>query len=187
MRTPAGGSDAPTPGTAADDGPNADPNEVARTIVLNALTAAPKTRAQLAEFLAKRGVDDAVAQRCLDRFEELRLIDDAEFARMWVRSRHEHRGLSRRALSLELQRKGVHRDHIDEALEIVDEESELAAAVEVARRKVRATRGLAYTTRYRRVLAAVMRKGYSGGLAAAAARDALAEESDDDQLLFESS
>lgn len=185
MRVPAGGASTPTPGTAADDGPNADPAEVARTIVLNALTAAPKTRSQLAELLGKRGVEAEVALACLDRFEELRLIDDAEFARMWVRSRHEHRGLSRRALSLELQRKGVDRQLIDEALEIVDEESELSAAVVIATRKARTTSGVDYPTRYRRVLSAVMRKGYSGDIAAAAVRRALDEDRDaDDEIVL---
>lgn len=176
MRNTAGARSAPTPGSAADDGPDADPSEVARTIVLNSLTAAPKTRAQLAEVLAKRGVATDVATACLDRFEELRLIDDAEYARMWVRSRHEYKGLSRRALAMELQRRGVDRALIDEALEIVDDESELAAAVDVAMRKARSTAGLPYQTRYRRVLSAVQRKGYSGSVVSAAVRRALSEE-----------
>lgn len=176
MGNTAGARTTPTPGTAADDGPDADPYEVARTIVLNSLTSAPKTRAQLAELLAKRGVAADVAEACLDRFEELRLIDDAEYARMWVRSRHEYKGLSRRALALELQRRGVDRVLIDEALELVDDESELSAAVAVAERKARSTSGLPYQTRYRRALAAVQRKGYSGSVAAAAVRQALSEQ-----------
>lgn len=175
MRYSAGARAEPTPGTAADDGPDADPAEVARTIVLNALTAAPKTRAQLAEILAKRGVPTGVAESCLDRFEELRLIDDAEFARMWVRSRHEYKGLSRRALALELQRRGVDRELIDEALEIVDDDSELAAALDVAKRKARSTAGLPHATRYRRVMGAVQRKGYSNSVATTAVRQALKE------------
>lgn len=175
VRFTAGARSEPTPATAADDGPDANPAEVARTIVLNSLTAAPKTRAQLAELLAKRGVPDDVARACLDRFEELRLVDDAEYARMWVRSRHEHKGLSRRALALELQRRGVDRAFIDEALELVDDESELVAAMEVAARKARSTTGLPYPTRYRRVLSAVQRKGYSSSVATAAVREALSE------------
>ena len=176
VRHTAGSRSAPTPGTAADDGPDADPAEVARTIVLNALTAAPKTRAQLAEVLGKRGVPGDVAEACLDRFEELQLIDDAEFARMWVRSRHECKGLSRRALALELQRRGVDRVLIDEALELVDDDSELQAALAVAQRKARGTQGLDYPTRYRRVLGAVQRKGYAGSVAAQAVRIALSDD-----------
>lgn len=176
MRHTAGARVAPTPGTSADDGPDADPYEVARTIVLNSLTASPKTRAQLAEGLAKRGVPGEVAEACLDRFEELRLIDDAEFARMWVRSRHEYKGLSRRALAMELQRRGVDRAFIDEALDLIDDESELTAALEVAQRKARSTIGLPYPTRYRRVLSAVQRKGYGSSIATAAVRQALSEE-----------
>ena len=52
---------------------------------------APRTRKQLAEKLADRDVPADVATAVLDRFEEVQLIDDAEFARMWVRSRSQTR------------------------------------------------------------------------------------------------
>ncbi len=155
----------PTPGTPADAGPDADPEEVARAILLRALTAAPKSRAQLAELLASRGVPVEVAEASLDRFEELRLIDDAEFARMWVRSRHEHRGLSRRALRYELTGRGVARQDIEEALTLVDDEDELRAATALARRKSSTVTGLPADVQRRRIMAALQRKGYSAGLA----------------------
>ena len=115
-----------------DDSP-ADPEQVARTILLRRLEAAPRTRAELATTLRERNVPDDVAMRVLDRFEEVGLIDDRVFARMWVESRQRGRGLSGRALRSELHRKGVPAPVIDEALEQVDPEDELAAAREVAR------------------------------------------------------
>ncbi len=42
----------------------------------------------------------------LDRFEEVGLVDDAQYAEMIVRTRHAERGLSRRAISTELRRRG---------------------------------------------------------------------------------
>ncbi|MGH3973165.1 MAG: regulatory protein RecX, partial [Pseudonocardiaceae bacterium] len=104
---PPGGQKGPTPGSLADATPEADPESVARGLVLRKLTAAPRTRAQLADDLAGRGVPDGVAHRVLDRFTEVGLVDDAAFAESWVRSRHLGRGLSRRALSHELRTKGV--------------------------------------------------------------------------------
>ena len=41
---------------------------MARGICLRALTGAPKTRQQLADLLAKRGVPDDAAEAVLDRF-----------------------------------------------------------------------------------------------------------------------
>jgi regulatory protein len=110
-------------------------------------------------------VPDDVAEASLNRFVELRLIDDAEFARMWVRSRHEHRGLSRRALRHELVGRGVASEDIDEALTLIDDDDEIHAAWTLARRKAGAVRGLPAQVQRRRMMAALQRKGYSAGLA----------------------
>ena len=97
----------PTPGSAADLTAPADPESVVRTIVLTALTAAPRSRAQLESKLAAKGAPPDVAARVLDRFEQVGLVDDAEFARSLVRSRQASRGLAGRALRQELRRSGV--------------------------------------------------------------------------------
>ncbi len=170
------GPDAPTPGSGADDAPDADPESAARGIVLRKLTASAKTRAQLEETLAGRGVPDEVAARVLDRFTEVGLVDDAAYADTFVRSRHADRGLSRRALAVELRRKGVDDDTAQEALEQIDPDTERAAAEALVQRRLRSTRGLAYDARVRRLAGMLARKGYPGGLAMAVVRDALRAE-----------
>ncbi|ABY22470.1 regulatory protein [Renibacterium salmoninarum ATCC 33209] len=59
----------------------------------------------MADKLAAREVPGEVAQIVLDRFEEVQLIDDAEFAKMWVRSRAQSRSLAKGALRRELSEK----------------------------------------------------------------------------------
>ena len=165
----------PVPGTPADLTPDADPASVARTILLNKLTVAPRTRAQLADALAQRGVPDDVAEAALDRFEELGLVDDEEFARQWVRSRQTGRGLARRALAHELRTRGVDPEVVTEAL---DEEldDELETARELVRRKVRTSSPDPDRQRQsRRLLGMLARKGYSGGVAGRAVREVLGE------------
>jgi regulatory protein len=92
-----------------------------------------------------------VAQRLLDRFEGVGLIDDAAFARAWVESRQTGRGLARRALAQELRRKGVSDDVAREALDEVDREAETEAARLLVRRKLRAMGRLDHVTRMRRL------------------------------------
>jgi len=159
-----------------DLGPVADPESVARAILLNKLTASAKSRRELADALAAKDVPDDVATRVLDRFEQVGLVDDAAFADTWVRSRQASRGLSRRALSHELRRKGVSDDVISESLEQVDAETERAAAAALVARKLPSTRGLERARRTRRLVGMLARKGYGPGLAAGVVRDALAEE-----------
>ena len=110
------------------DDPPADPGSVARKIVLDLLTAAPRTRAQLAEAMARRGVPDDVAIEVLDRFTEVGLIDDAAYAQTWVASRQRTRGLAPRALAGELRQRGVAELLIAEALNAVDGNEIEAAA-----------------------------------------------------------
>ena len=165
--------------------PPADPEQVARTILLRRLEAAPRTRAELATTLRERNVPDEVALRVLDRFEEVGLIDDRVFARMWVESRQRGRSLSGRALRSELRRKGVADELIVEALDLVSPEDELAAARTVAASKARSVRGLPRATQVRRLSGALARKGYGPGLCAQVVREALADaeargECDDD-------
>lgn len=163
------------------DGPQADPEQVARTILLQRLEVAPRTRAQLATTLRERGVPDDVAGRVLDRFEEVGLVDDRTFARMWVQSRQASRGLAPRALRAELRSKGVPDDLASEALEEIDHEAQLAAARTVAARKARSVRGLPRQTQVRRLSGALARKGYGPGLAAQVVREALDALEEDPQ------
>jgi regulatory protein len=145
--------------------------------VLRKLTAAPRSRAQLADDLAARAVPADVATAVLDRFTEVGLVDDAAFAETWVRSRQATRGLSRRALRQELRAKGVDDEIVSEAVEAVDDETELETARALVARRVRSTRGLPEETRVRRLVGQLARKGYPGGLAMRVVREALDADS----------
>ncbi|MGH3455762.1 MAG: regulatory protein RecX [Nocardioidaceae bacterium] len=149
---------------------------MARTIVLRRLTAAPRTRAQLADDLRRRDVPDAVADRVLARFGEVGLVDDEAYAQAWVRSRHTGKGLSRRALAQELRKRGVDDATVDAAVEEIDSDREATAAAALVARRLPATRHLPVETRMRRLTGVLARKGYSGGLAMAVVRDALVAE-----------
>lgn len=126
--------------------------------------------------MARKDVPDEVAQAVLDRFTEVGLIDDAEYARMLVRARHEDRGLARRALVVELRRKGIDDEVAAVALDAVDPDLEEATARGLARRRLASSRGLAREVRLRRVVAMLGRKGYSSGLAVQIGCELLAEE-----------
>lgn len=168
-------SEPPEVGSAAVDR-EPDPEEVARAIALRLLTAAPRSRAQLSDAMARRDVPEDVADRVLDRFTEVGLVDDAAYAGALVRTRHTERGLSRVALANELRRKGIDPATAQAALEEVDDADEESAARTLVTRKLAATRGLDRQTRMRRTYAALGRRGYAPGLVAKLVREALAAE-----------
>lgn len=149
---------------------------MARLICLRQLTAAPRTRAQLADTLRKRGVPDSAAEAVLARFSEVGLIDDATFASAWVESRHYGRGLGRRALAAELRQRGVDRDDIQAAVSTLSQETELATARALVQRRLPSTAGQPADVRFRRLAGMLARKGYPAGVVYQVVRDALAQE-----------
>jgi regulatory protein len=169
------------PGRLADpDDPPADPASVARKIALDLLTAAPRTRAQLSDAMARRGVAEDVAAEVLDRFTEVGLIDDAAYAQAWVASRQRTRGLAPRALAGELRQRGVAEPLIAEAVNAVDGEEIAATARTLVRRKVRTMAGLPRDVKLRRLSGLLARKGYPSDVSIRVVRDVLAEQSDAD-------
>lgn len=156
--------------------PDADPAGVARQICLRQLELQPRTRAELTATLLRRGVPDEVAHQVLDRFEEVGLVDDVQFAGMWVDSRQRGRGLAGRALSHELRRKGVDEQVVRAAVDELNPEVELATARSLVARRLPATRGLAADARVRRLAGMLARKGYPAGTAFRVVREALAAD-----------
>jgi regulatory protein len=121
---------------AASDEPT-DPAERARQICLRLLAVRPRTRSELATALRRRGIDAEIAEEVLRRYGEVGMVDDEAFARAWVSSRHHGRGLARRALAVELRRRGIDADTVDRALTELDPETEIATARALVERKLR--------------------------------------------------
>jgi regulatory protein len=160
-----------------------DPRALARQVCLRLLTLAPRTRAQLADALRKRGIPDAAADEVLSRFADVGLIDDAAFARAWVESRHHGRGLAGRTLSAELRRRGVADEEIRDAVAELGPDAEVTAVRRLVEQKLASTRGYAPEVRIRRLAGMLARKGYPAGLAFRVIREALEAEGADAALL----
>jgi regulatory protein len=154
-------------------GPEADVEAVARKILLDQLTGQARSRSELAGKLAKKGVPDGLAERLLDRFEEVGLVDDEAFARLWVQSRQPGKGLARRALAQELRRKGVDDEVAKVALDEVDPDDEVEAARALVRRKLRTAAGLERDVAIRRLTGMLARKGYPAGVCFRVVREEL--------------
>jgi regulatory protein len=156
---------------------------VARTILLDALTGQARSRKELREKLAKKDVPDELAERLLDRFTEVGLVNDEAFARSWVDSRQRSRGLARRALAQELRRKGVDDETARTALDDLDPSQEEDAARQLVRKKLRSLRGVDHATATRRLAGVLARKGYPAGLAFRVVREELGvAEADSDMM-----
>jgi regulatory protein len=172
----------PTSGSLADLQAEADPAQAARTIVLRRLTAAPRTYAQLRDGLLERGFEMSVITAVLDRYVEVGLINDSEFAEMWVRSRHSIRGNARSVLRRELRDKGVPTDDAEVALATITDAAERERAGELVRRKLASTVRLEHQARVRRLTSMLARRGYPPGICFGVVKEVL-DDPDTHELL----
>lgn len=115
--------------------------------------------------LNARGFTPDEVEQTLRRLDEWKLLDDADFAAEWVRSRHAHSGRGRLALKRELRTKGIDDETAAQALDQIDPEDEREIAVRLAEKKLnvsgeqlgdREIRAKAY----RRLAGALGRRGY---------------------------
>lgn len=167
-------------GGAATASERSDPEAVARILCLRQLDARARTRAELAAYLSRKGVPGDSAERVLDRFVQVGLIDDRGLADSFVDSRHRGAGLGRRALVAKLRQRGVEDAVIDAAVSPVDAAAELNAARELARRKLRSVARFDRQVQARRLVAMLARKGYAPALAYQVVRETLVHVDQDD-------
>jgi regulatory protein len=144
--------------------------EQARALCLRLLTARARTRAELAEQLAKRGYPDDLSVQVLDRLTDVGLVDDADFAEQWVRSRRLNAGKGKRALAAELRTKGVDGDLIAATLQSIDADAERERAEQLVQAKLRREALVdddpdAAAKVLRRLVAMLARRGYSQSMA----------------------
>ncbi|WP_233492046.1 regulatory protein RecX [Auritidibacter sp. NML100628] len=165
-----------------------DQAQRARQILLRTLSATPKTRKQLADKLASQEIPADVAEKVLDRFEEVQLIDDAAFARSWVESRQRSKGLAKTALARELHDKGIVGETAEQALELIDDDQQYQRGVELVERKL-ARKSVPGTTiaedrrerdkLVRRMVGMLGRKGYAPSMAFSIVKRVLEEKETD--------
>lgn len=159
--------------------PEADPEDVARTICLRLLTVRARTRAELGQALAARGVPEAASAKVLDRLAGVGLVDDRAFAGEFVSSRQRDRGLAIREISRQLRDKGVDETVITAAVSEIDADAEAEVARQLVARKLRSMTRLTPEVKTRRLVGMLARKGYSPSMAFQIVRDAVGALADD--------
>ena len=145
--------------------------EKGRAIVVRQLSMMDRSRRQLDEAMAKRGVPDDVRSEVLDRYTELGLIDDAHFADAFVQARLAGAGTSRRVIAEELRRKGIDADIVEAAVEVIDDAEELGTATRLALKRLERGSGDRASLQ-QRVYAALARRGFSHDVCSTALRRA---------------
>ena len=145
----------------------------AENISMSALTRKGMSSWEMADRLRARDLDESTVLNEVARLERVGLLNDVELAENLVRTLQDRKGLGRSGITAELRRRHVDPDAIEEALEALDGDDEIARASEIAIKRAPQLRSLDSVTAKRRLSAFLMRKGYSGSVISAAVAAAL--------------
>ena len=118
--------------------------------------------AEVRKRLQERGYTPDQVEAVLSRLQAAGMLDDGAFARAWVENRQLGSPRGRQGLAAELRQKGVAPEVIAAVLdEAVEEESEAGQALELARGRAHALRGLDRPAFFRRLQSFLARRGFS--------------------------
>jgi regulatory protein len=145
----------------------------AENISMSALIRKGMSVWEMADRLRSRDLDETTVQNEVARLERVGLLNDVELAENLVRTLQDRKGLGRSGITAELRRRHVDPDAIEEALDALDGDDEIARASEIAIKRAPQLRSLDNVTAKRRLSAFLMRKGYSGSVISAAVAAAL--------------
>jgi regulatory protein len=118
-----------------------------------------RTTSELKQRLARKGLSPDIVSQTMQRLSELKMVDDAGFARRFAEDRIAigHKGKWR--IRGELIKRGVAKEHIEDALATAPDEK--AAAREVAQKYLSRNRRLEPDILKRRLYAFLARRGFS--------------------------
>lgn len=123
---------------------------------LHLLSYRPRSEAEIRQRLYRRFEKETI-DRVVLHLQERQIVDDAAFARFWTENRESFSPRSKRLLKMELRRKGIDSEMVDEVLDGVDDEE---SAYRAAQRKGH-NLGKDYETFRQKLGAFLGRRGFS--------------------------
>jgi len=121
----------------------------------------PRSESELRERLRQRGFDGDTQEAVITRLKEQGLVDDMAFAQFWKDNRESFSPRSQWLTKLELRRKGVANDIIDQVVDAIDND---ASAYRAALGKARSLPRFDYQSFRRRLGEYLKRRGFSYGV-----------------------
>lgn len=147
---------------------------------LRYLTPRPRSVREVEEHLDRAHYGEYEIAQTVERLLELRYLDDAAYARDFIRARLAAKPVSRRKLMEQLMHHKLPKEIAEEALGAVTEEMEAENAAAVAEKFARQFAALPGAERKKRIARRLFSHGYGYDAARAGLR-ALEEELDEDE------
>ncbi len=119
----------------------------------------PRSEKEIRDYLKKKGIDEVLCEEVLGQLRDRDYVDDHEFAVWWVEQRNRFRPRGKYALKMELGKKGIAKNIIEQVLEAQVDEFVLAR--QVAKKKRSRYQDLDYWDKRKKLKGFLSRRGFS--------------------------
>lgn len=131
----------------------------AKLRVLHLLEQGDRTKKDLEEKLLKNGYPPEAAEAALAYVESFHYIDDKRYALSYIQNQSGRKGRAR--IQMELRRKGVPQEYIDQAFQEMEEETDTEAVIRELVQKKRRGQGPMDEKEKQKLYGFLLRRGFS--------------------------
>lgn len=149
--------------------------------VINYLGFRMRTKKEIRDYLIKDEVDEEHIKKIMDKLIERKLVNDGEFAELFVNTRMKSSAKGPTLVKQELMRKGVSSQIANEAVENIDYNTQYEKATKVAEKRLRRNTKDSFRKQMDQLRAALMRNGFTGDVIKAVIDNIDEEEKDVDE------
>ncbi|MEK7551773.1 MAG: regulatory protein RecX [Patescibacteria group bacterium] len=98
----------------------------------------PRSEKEVRDYLIKKKADDLVIEKVINKLKEKNFLNDLDFTKWWIEQRTKFKPRAERIIKLELIRKGIAKELIDDVLqdEEIEKETDLDKAKKIAKKKI---------------------------------------------------
>lgn len=115
----------------------------------------------LKEHVDEEALDLSLVEDIINRLTTQRYLDDLEYAKSYVQNHALINAKGPERIRMELERKGVSLDHIEEGLQNYDEEMRLDNAIKLSEKYIRTKKQYSVTMLKQKLMQHLMQKGYT--------------------------
>jgi regulatory protein len=146
------------------------------TLTLRFLQLRARSEKEIRDYLLKKRAPSEIIEIVVRKLREYNFLNDRQFARMWIESRKRFHPKSTSFLVLELRRKGIAKEIIDEELSARESDMDLKLALQVVSQKIQRYRHLDRRKVYQRLGSILIRRGFGFDVAKRAIDEVLRKE-----------
>ncbi len=138
-----------------------DEIETALQKAINFVSYRPRSENEVRMNLKKKNIDEGVIEEVIERLVRGGLVNDHDFALLWVENRSEFRPRGHQILRMELRQKGIRDEVIETAIADLDEDE---LAYQAAKKQARKYQQLEWQDYQKKMYGFLARRGFDYGI-----------------------